>query len=554
MWFGDLVTMRWWDDLWLNESFAEYMGYLVTAEATRFTSAWTSFIVGRKGWGYAADQRPSTHPIAPTEMPDTSMALLNFDGISYAKGASVLRQLSVWLGEETFLAGVRSHFAAHAFGNATLADLLASLSAAAGQDLSGWAEVWLRQAQVNTLRPEVSVGPDGRYASVAVVQTAPAEHVTPRPHRFGIGVYRGGSLRHRVMLDLDPGAEHGRTEVPELTGVEVGDLLLLNDGDLTYAKIRFDPATRAALPTVLPELADPVARALIWAAVADAVRDGEVPVSDLVALFEAAFATETEVAVMKDLLRFVTTRTIDATAPMRGIVGRFLPPSTLAAAEARIAQTCLRAVEAAAPGSGRQLMAARGAAYAAGADEVDLMRAWLAGTRVPAGLDIDVDMRWLVLTRLAVLGAVDQREIESQAARDRTASGVEHAARCRAALPDPAVKARAWDTIMADDTQSNRLIAAAAEGFWSARHGEVTRSYVPRYFDEAPAMAARRSPAVAIDVAEGAYPRFAVDPQTVALAEGLIARTDVSPGLRRAVVDYTDDLRRALVGRTLERS
>jgi aminopeptidase N len=304
----------------------------------------------------------------------------------------------------------------------------------------------------------------------------------------------------------------------------------------------------------LPRLTDPVTRALIWAAVADAVRDGEVPASDLVTLFEASFAVETEVSVMKDLFRVITTRAIDSVSPISGVLARFLPPDRLAAAESRIAQACLRAVETATAGSGRQLVAARGLAFAAGDAEVALMRSWLAGSRVPAGLEIDVEMRWIVLSRLASLGALDEAEITAQAARDHTASGAEYAERCRAALPHPEAKARAWGIIMNDDTRSNRLVGAAAEGFWSPYHPDVTRPYVRRFFEEAPAMAARRTPFVAIQVAAAAYPRFAVEPETVTLAENLIARTDVSPGLRRGVVDYTDDLRRALAGRTLERS
>ncbi len=333
-----------------------------------------------------------------------------------------------------------------------------------------------------------------------------------------------------------------------------GDLLLVNDGDLTFAKIRFDPASRAALPAVLPGLTDSLPRALIWAAMTDAVRDGEVPVVDLVDLFATGFPTETDVSVMKDLLRVVTARPVDAGVPVTGIVSRFVSPNRLEAVEATIAEACLEALRAAESGSGRQLIAMRGVVYAAGADEVPLLRDWLAGVNVPAGVDVDVELRWMVLARLAALGAVGPDDIDEMLARDHTAGGVEHAARCRAALPDPDSKAAAWAVMMTDDSASNRLVAAAAQGFWSGRHTEVTQSYVARYFDEAPAMTARRSQWVGIEIAEAGYPRYAVEPETVALAEHLIARTDVSPGLRRAVVDYTDDLRRALAGRTLDRS
>jgi aminopeptidase N len=552
MWFGDLVTMAWWDDLWLNESFAEYLAYRVVSEATRFTETWTGFIVGRKAWGYAADQRPSTHPVAPPALENSSDALLNFDGISYAKGASALRQLVAWVGDEAFLAGLRDYIRTHAYGNATLADLLAAVGAAAGRDLSGWAEVWLRRPQVNTLRPAVRVE-DGHYADVVVEQTAPAAYPTLRPHRINVGVYSGGSLRKRVAVDLDPAVDDGRTPVPDLVGVEAGELLLLNDGDLTYAKIRFDPATRAALPSVLPALTDPLARALIWAAVGDAARDAEVPMREFVDLFVAGLPAETEVTVVNDLLRFATVRVADAYYPLSGSVSRFTRAERVVAVEARIAQACLEASSRATPGSGMQLLTAAGHATSAGTDDVGRLRDWLAG-RVPAGLEVDPDLRWTVLARLCALGEAGAAEIEAELGRDLTAAGTQRAARCRALLPDPSAKAAAWEILMRDETLSNRLVIAAGDGFWHPRQVELTRPYVSRFFEEAPAMAARRSPALVKRATEVSYPRHVVEPETAALADALLDRDDLAVGLRRVVVDLTDELRRAVAGRTLDRS
>jgi len=554
MWFGDLVTMRWWDDLWLNESFAEYMGYRLTSEATRFIGAWTSFAVGRKGWGYAADQRPSTHPVAPDSLPDAGLALLNFDGISYAKGAAVLRQLVAWLGDDVFIAGLRAHFAAHAFGNATLDDLLDALSRASGRDLSAWAEVWLRRAQVNTLRPEVNVGSDGRFTAVEVVQTAPSDFPTLRPHRLAVGVYHDGLLRQRVEVDLEPTIDAGRTNVAELVGVLAGDLLLLNDGDLTYAKIRFDEASRAGLSRVLPSLTDPLARALVWAAAADAVRDAEVPATEFVALCAAGMPAETTPSVLQDLVRFATSRLVDARFPHTGVIDRFLPAEAQPAARATIARALLGAMDAAPPGGGIQLIAARGFISSAGPEDVSRLRGWLDGSQTPAGLEIDAEMRWTLLGRLAVLGAVGEDDIGAEHERDRSASGAEHAARCRAARPDVDAKAAAWRIIVADDSLSNRLVGAAAEGFWQPQHTELTRPYVPRYFDEMLAAAARRSPMMTLLVSEAAYPRHAVEPETVEAAQRMLARPDVTLGLRRVVTDYTDELRRALAGRSLVRA
>ena len=541
MWFGDLVTMRWWDDLWLNESFAEYMGYRVVAEATRFTGAWTDFAVGRKGWGYAADQRPSTHPVAPESVPNATIALMNFDGISYAKGASVLRQLAEWIGDDAFLGGLRDHFARHAYGNATLDDLLASLSAAWGRDLSGWAEVWLRRPEVNTLRPDVRIGADGRYSSVAVVQTAPDAYPTLRPHRIGIGVYSGGSLRERVLVDLDPVADAGRTAVPELVGTAPGDLLLLNDGDLSYTKIRFDDASRAALPRTLSGLADPLARALVWGAVLDAVRDAEMPVADLVELCSAALPAEAELTVFRDVVRFATTSAVD----------QFLALPAQPAARATLARTCLAALEAAEPGGDRQLTAARGFVACAGEGDTDRLRGWLDGSTVPPGLRMDDEMRWAVLARLAILGTVSEARIEAEFERDRSAHGAEYAAWCRAARPDPAAKADAWRLIIEDDAISNRLVGAAAGGFWQPGQDELTRPYVARYFAEMPVMAARRPIQVAVPVAMAAFPRYSVDADTLAAANSFVGAPDANPILARVVVDLADELRRALAARRL---
>ncbi|MET8351970.1 aminopeptidase N [Micromonospora sp. NPDC005206] len=537
MWFGDLVTMRWWDDLWLNESFAEYLGTRVTAEATRFDQAWTTFAMRRKAWGYAADQRPSTHPVAPEEVADADEGLLNFDGISYAKGASVLRQLVAWLGDEAFLAGLNAHFAAHRFGNATLADLLASLSAASGRDLSGWAELWLRQAQVNTLRAEVAVDADGRYTEVAVVQTAPESHPVLRPHRIGVGRYSADGAVERDEVDLDPATDGGRTVLDGLTGAPAARLLLPNDGDLTFAKVRLDPASANAVPLVLPGLADPLARAVLWSEALDAATDGERPVTGLVELMVAALLAETEVIIAEDVLTL-----------SRSLVDRYLDPLTRAAALARVAGACRQLLDGAPAGESLQLAAARG--WIAATTDADLLTGWLAGRDVPTGLKVDAELRWLVLRRLVVLGAAGAAEIDAEVAADRSATGAERAARCRAALPDPAAKQAAWDIIVGGTELSNRLLEATAEGFWQPEQGELTAAYVERYFADMPAAARRRTPWTADRVATLAFPRYAVAQPTREAAAALLARDDLTPGLRRVVTDADDDLRRALVART----
>jgi aminopeptidase N len=539
MWFGDLVTMAWWDDLWLNESFADYMGYRVAAEATRFTGCWTTFAMQDKAWGMRADQRPSTHPVAPTAVDNTDLALLNFDGISYAKGAAVLKQLVAWVGDEAFLAGLNEYFATHAYRNATLADLLGALSKASGRDLTGWADAWLRQAQVNTLRAEIERASE-RYAGVTIVQTAPERWPTLRPHRLGVGLYDldagAAVLRRRIDIDLDPAQDGGRTQVPELAGEKVPDLLLLNDGDLTYAKIRLDEQSVAAVPLVLPLLADPLARAAVWSSLLDAVTDGERPVADLVALVLAALPMETEVVVIEDVLG-LSRRLVDlySTAETRGV------------ALGLVAQACDRLLAASEPGGSRQLAAVR-KLVGATVDRARL-QGWLDGTGVPDGLAVDTDLRWLILYRLVVLGAAGPEAIEAELLRDRSATGEQWAARCHAAVPTAAAKARAWTTLIQDTEVSNRLVEAAAEGFWHPEQLDLTAPYVPRYFAEMPEMLGRRTGMSAERIAQRAYPVLAVESRTRQLAADLLARPDVPTILRRVVTDGDDDVRRALVAR-----
>ena len=538
MWFGDLVTMAWWDDLWLNESFAEYLGTRVASEATAFPGTWTTFAMQRKAWGLRADQHPSTHPVAPVEVADTDQALLNFDGISYAKGAAVLKQLVAWVGDEAFRGGLNEHFAAHAYANATLADLLGALAKASGRDLSGWADVWLRRAQVNTLRSEVTRA-DGRYTEVAVRQTAAARYPTLRPHRIGIGLYdrtSEGMAVRRKLVEAEIDATE-RTVIAELAGEPVADLLLLNDGDLTYAKIRLDDESAVAVRTVLPLIGDSLARAVLWAATLDAVVDGERPVAELVTLVLTALPVETEVVVVEDVLRAT-----------RSLVDRYSTAETRPAALELVASATNRLLAVAEPGGSRQLAAARGLIGAT--VDAARLRGWLAGEDVPPGLAIDDDLRWLILYRLVVLGAAGHDQIEDEFERDHSSTGEQWAARCRAAVPSSEAKAAAWQAITADASLSNRLAEMTASGFWQPEQLDLLREYVPRYFSDMPNMMAFRSGMSGERTASLAYPDIVVQATTRELAADLLARDDLDPILRRVVEDSDDDLGRALAARS----
>ncbi|MCI3270446.1 aminopeptidase N [Streptomyces cylindrosporus] len=529
MWFGDLVTLRWWDDIWLNESFAEYMGYQTLTEATRFADTWTDFGVVRKGWGYDADQRPSTHPVAPENVDDTASALLNFDGISYAKGASALRQLVAWLGEKDFLAGINTHFARHRFGNATLADFIDSLASATDRDVHAWADAWLRTTGVDTLRPVVTPGEDGTC-------TLRVERDGSRPHRIAVGLYdqdvadEGRHLTLRARLDLD---------VPQSEPHPLGKrptLLLLNDGDLTYAKVRFDDESFEAVRAGLSGLPEPLTRAVVWNALRDAVRDGELPPTAYLDTARAHLPHETDLALVQGVLAFATAQ----------IAGRYLTPDERPAALATLTSLCRDLIRRTEDGDnpGLRLIAVRH--FIDVAAQPDTIAAWLADGTVPGGPELDPELRWRVLGRLAVLGATDETAIAAELDRDPSATGQEGAARCRAALPDADAKARAWEAMFATDDLSNYLFTATATGFWQPEQTELVRQYVPRYYEDAVAVAARRGPAIAEAAGRWAFPVYAVDTEALRLGEACLTDADPIPALRRKLVDQLDDLARAL--------
>ncbi|MEU0060016.1 aminopeptidase N [Streptomyces sp. NPDC006334] len=528
MWFGDLVTLKWWDDIWLNESFAEYMGYQTTAEATRFTATWTEFGVVRKAWGYDADQRPSTHPVAPENVEDTASALLNFDGISYAKGASALRQLVTWLGEKDFLAGINTHFARHRFANATLADFIDSLASSTQRDVHAWADAWLRTTGVDTLTPTVTA--DAGQCALTV------EHTGNRPHRIAVGLYDQDHSDEDGHLTL---REHLEIDIPQTTPHPIGKrpaLLLLNDRDLTYTKIRFDPASHDTVRTALSGLPDPLTRAVVWNALRDAVRDGELTPTAYLDTARAHLPQETDLALVQGVLAFASGQIAD----------RYVTPEERPAALATLSSLCRDLIRRTEDGDhpGLRLVAVRHFIDAAAHPET--LAAWLADGTVPGGPELDPDLRWRILARLAVLGATDETAIAAELERDPSADGQEGAARCRAALPDPHAKEQAWTAMFDGDDLSNYLFTATAQGFWQPEQADLVRAYVPRFYDDAAALATRRGPAIADAAGRWAFPAYAVDAENLALGETCLRDADLTPSLRRKLHDQLDDLARAL--------
>ncbi|NNJ05225.1 aminopeptidase N [Streptomyces sp. PKU-MA01144] len=531
MWFGDLVTLRWWDDIWLNESFAEYMGYQTLTEATRFTDTWTDFGIGRKSWGYDADQRPSTHPVAPDpdKVPDTASALLNFDGISYAKGASALRQLVAWLGEKDFLAGINIHFARHRFGNATLADFIDSLAEATDRDVHTWAAAWLRTTGVDTLTP--------RITAEAGTWRLDVDRDGSRPHRIAVGTYDRDPVDGRALVLR----ERFETDVPQDPGgtVRTGrrpDLVVLNDGDLGYAKIRLDAHSAEPALRGLSGIPDPLTRAVVWNSLRDTVRDGLLEPAAYLETARAHLPHEHDLAIVQGVLAFARTQIAD----------RYLAPGDRPAALALLTDLTRDLIRRTEDGShpGLRLTAVRH--FIDAAAHPNGLHDWLADGSVPGGPTLDAELRWRVLGRLAVLGATGDAEIAAELDRDPSATGQEGAARCRAALPTPEAKAAAWSRLFETDDLSNYLFAATAQGFWQPEQAELVRAYVPRFYPAAVALADRRGPAIAEAAGRHAFPLHAVDAETLRLGEECLRDTAMIPLMRRKLVDQLDDLRRAL--------
>ncbi|MEV3856250.1 aminopeptidase N [Streptomyces sp. NPDC050095] len=536
MWFGDLVTLQWWDDIWLNESFAEYMGYQTLTEATAYTDTWVDFGIARKAWGYDADQRPSTHPVAPEAVPDTASALLNFDGISYAKGASALRQLVAWLGEKDFLTGINTHFQRHKFANATLADFIDNLAAgslaASGtdRDVHAWADTWLRTTGVDTLTARVTQADDSWTLAV--------DQQGSRPHRIAVALYdrdpadrRAFVLRERIDLDVpgEPLVFHGPRPA----------LIVPNDQDLTYAKIRLDPASEEAALRGISGVPDPLTRAVLWNTLRDMARDGELEPAAYLETVGAHLAEESDLALVQGVLDFAHTQVAD----------RYSTPAERPAALTLLTTLCEDLLRRTEDGSnaGLRLTAVRHLIDAA--QYADVIRGWYDSGSVPGGPELDPELRWRILGRMSVLGAVDDAVIDAELAHDPSATGQEGAARCHAARPDPQAKAAAWDALFTADPDqelSNYLFTATAQGFWQPEQSDLLRGYVARYFTEATTLATRRGPALAAAAGRYAFPVYAIDPDTLRLGEQCLTEGTPTPALHRKLADQLDDLARAL--------
>ena len=546
MWFGDLVTMRWWDDLWLNESFAEWASHFAQGEIRKIINSgddpWATFANGRKTWAYRQDQLPSTHPIA-ADMVDLEAVELNFDGITYAKGASVLRQLVAFVGQDAFLAGVRAYFTEHAWGNTCLNDLLGALQAASGRDLSWFADQWLRTCGVNTLRAQFEVDDAGAFTSFAIQQAADPAWPVLRKHRLAVGLYDhdGEALTRVTRVETD--IEGELTEVPELVGQARPALILLNDDDLTYAKVRLDDRSTDTLVGHLHELDDALARALCWGATWDRCRDGELSASAWVSLVLRAVATETDLTAVGSVLN-----------QARTAIDYYTPPEHRADLNARFGHGIVGLLKQAEPGSDHQLAYARAfIAAAASPGSIGVLRAWLRGEEAPVGLAVDTDLRWRAVTRLVVLGEADEHDIDLEAANDLTAQGAELAAGARAAQPTASAKQAAWRMATTDSAKvANETHFQVCSQFWQFGQREVLSAYVDAYLRVVEAISDgrdgwnHRSSAIRQHVLNLLFPRPFMDRDWLDAVQRWFAARSLVDAVRRQVSERIDDAERAL--------
>ena len=570
MWFGDLVTMQWWDDLWLNESFATWSAAMSQAGATKYTTAWVTFANKEKAWAYGQDQLPSTHPVF-SDASDIVTVDANFDGITYAKGASVLKQLAEYVGIEAFFSGIRAHFAAHAWGNATFADLLQALEKASGRDLSDWAAQWLKTTGINTLAPEFEVAENGIYSSFAITQTGaqPGAGET-RTHRVAVGVYflqesaDGLSLERGARAELDVSGE--RTEVTALVGAKAGDLVLVNDDDLTYAFTQLDEQSLRTATENIEKITDPMPRSLIWSAAWQMTRNAQMKARDFVALVARGAAAETELAVLEQLL-----------LQSRSAVSSFADEEWARTEGWRTLRGALLGGVGSSTGQAQLAFARAFVGSQHSEHSADVLRVLLGektevdtagplqgktAAEMAPGLDIDQDLRWsliIALTGAQTVSGESAEQVEARIAaeleKDSSSTGAALAVQARAARPDAENKRSIWEDITVRGPQlSNLQLRHKMAGFAHVGQGSLLEEFGPKYVDIAPQLWNALSPEMALRTLEGIYPSWDKREETDAAIAQLVDAQDTPAGLRRTLREGRDRVARAKAARKFDRS
>ncbi|MFE6129746.1 aminopeptidase N [Streptomyces sp. NPDC056437] len=544
MWFGDLVTMEWWNDLWLNESFATYTSIACQAAApgSRWPHSWTTFANSMKTWAYRQDQLPSTHPIM-AEIGDLDDVLVNFDGITYAKGASVLKQLVAYVGEDEFFRGVQAYFKAHAFGNTRLTDLLGALEETSGRDLRTWSQKWLQTAGINVLRPEIELSDEGHVTSFSVRQEAPAlpagakgEPIL-RPHRIAIGCYdldAAGKLVRTSRIELDVDGE--LTDVPFPQNTRRPAVILLNDDDLTYAKVRLDEESLKVVTEHLGDFTESLPRALSWASAWDMTRDGELPARAYLSLVLSGIGKESDIGVVQSLHRQV-----------KLAIDLYGAPEWREAGLTQWTDATLAHLRAAEAGSDHQLAWARAfAATARTPQQLDLLQALLDGTESVEGLAVDTELRWAFVERLASVGLLEEDEIAAEYERDKTAAGERHATTARSARPTPEAKAEAWASVVESDKLPNSMQESVIAGFVQSDQRELLAPYAEKFFSSVKGVWESRSHEMAQQIAVGLYPSLQVSQDTLDTTDAWLDSAEPNAALRRLISESRAGVERAL--------
>jgi aminopeptidase N len=543
MWFGDLVTMRWWNDLWLNESFAEYASTLATQEATEWHGAWATFASLEKAWAYRQDQLPSTHPIV-AEINDLEDVQVNFDGITYAKGASVLKQLVAWVGQEPFMRGVSAYFKKHAYQNTELSDLLKELEAESGRDLSEWSKLWLETAGVNLLRAEIEEK-DGTISSFSIQQSAIADYPYLRPHRLAVGFYNevGGKLIRTERVELD--VQGAKTLVPELAGKKRPDLILLNDDDLTYAKIRLDESSWATALAKLSSIDDPLARALVWGSAWDATRDGEKSGRAFIDLVLAHIANETESTTMMTCLRQLLT-----------VANLYVAREYRLESQLKVADGLWKLAQNAQAGSDAQLQFIKFFAQFARSDkQLTTVADLLSGKTQMDGLEIDTDLRWELLTALSVGGKATKERIDVELEADNTANGQKAHAAAIAAMPELKSKQEIFDKLVDTDQMSNALVNSASLAFGRVMDTAVLEPFVDQYFSKVLSIWENKTYHMAEYLLVNLYPLAIVNEALANQTEQFLKNAELAykPALKRIIVENLANVQRALSAQSTDK-
>jgi len=540
MWFGDLVTMKWWNDLWLNESFAEWAAHWACTGATQYNEAWTLFHVQRKAWAYRQDQLPSTHPIA-ANMPDLDSVYENFDGITYAKGASALRQLVAWVGEENFLKGLKNYFEKHAWKNTELKDLLSELSISSGRELDSWSKIWLESSGATLLRPEIEVDANNLITKLVINQEPPSAPpgLDPvlRPHRLALGVYekQGGKLVRIKRIEVD--VVGAKTVIKELEGNKRPDLLLVNDDDLTYAKIRLDSHSLNTATKEIASIESSLSRALIWGAVWDMVRDAEVGTGKYLDLVLAGIEKETDIGLVQQVLM-----------QCRSAIDVFADRKNRKNYNIKLATGLDKLISISNPGSDRQLALVRTfSAVATTEEQITKVAQILDGTKKIEGLVVDTDLRWALLRRLVVVGKRGEKDIEEELKKDDTVMGREHAAGARAAMPSLEAKQKAWDQVINNENLTNSELHSILAGISYMDHEEVLKNFVDKYFDSVSSLWNARTHEIGQSLVTGLFPSTNINMDVVKKCDEFLEENkDLAVGARRIVIEQRDSLARAL--------